>query len=68
MHILIYSVESPIIPESRPVSIGDTSAASSIELSSVRFSPLSENMFSDDGKESQFCCTSPSQVNKKMFM
>jgi hypothetical protein len=29
---------------------------------------LSENMFSDGGKESQFCCTSPSQVNMKMFM
>ena len=39
-------LESPvtILPESRPMSCGNTSAVSSIELSSVRFSPFSENL------------------------
>ena len=62
----VESLESAatVILESRPTTCGDTSAATSIELSSIRFSPVSENMLTDGGQESQFSTTSQSQVNR----
>ena len=59
----VESLESAatVMPASRPTTCGDTSAASSIELSSIRFSPVSENIFIDGGQESQFSSASQSR-------